>query len=321
VLVGRDEELETLLALARHPPSVAVVEGQAGVGKTRLVTEMATRTRAQGMRVLVGRCQLLAESFPLGPLVSALGGLVEDPPPVCPPSITGALTPLLPELAVHLPPPPPDPRDPEVQRHQRFRAVAALLGSLGPTLCILEDLHWSDEGTGDCLRFLVDELPPELALVLTYRDEDLPASLAGLASRLPAAIRHVRVQLRPLGAAPVAELVQAIVGPCAAGSDLAAAVHRRTAGLPFAVEELLRLADDRAGGAQHLRDRLRAKIVEIDGRISALAQMRASLEAALHAGCDALTRCTDEDCPFWTAPATPAPERPERSHPGSGLLD
>jgi DNA-binding transcriptional MerR regulator len=87
------------------------------------------------------------------------------------------------------------------------------------------------------------------------------------------------------------------------------------------IEELLRLADDRAGGAQHLRDRLRAKIVEIDGRISALAQMRASLEAALHAGCDALTRCTDEDCPFWTAPATPAPERPERSHPGSGSLD
>ena len=69
------------------------------------------------------------------------------------------------------------------------------------------------------------------------------------------------------------------------------------------IEELLRLSGSRARGGDLMRERLRAKIAEIDGRIGHLQQMRAALQAALHARCDALTRCTDEGCPFWTGPA------------------
>jgi DNA-binding transcriptional MerR regulator len=65
------------------------------------------------------------------------------------------------------------------------------------------------------------------------------------------------------------------------------------------IEELLRLSGSRAGRGEVLHARLRGKIAEIDGRIADLQQMRAALQAALHADCDALTRCTDASCPFW----------------------
>jgi DNA-binding transcriptional MerR regulator len=81
------------------------------------------------------------------------------------------------------------------------------------------------------------------------------------------------------------------------------------------IEELLRLSTGQAGRVDALGQRVRAKIAEIDARIRDLQEMRAALQATLHAGCDALTRCNDEGCPFWAAPgAAPrsTPGRPRR---------
>lgn len=119
--------------------------------------------------------------------------------------------------------------------------------ALGPTICVLEDLHWSDEGTGDLLRFLVSQLPDELCLVLTYRREDLPSSspLLGLTSRLPAHIVDTGLSLSPLGPDEVRELVASILQFEDVSEGFALYLHERTLGLPFAVEEVLRLLSDR----------------------------------------------------------------------------
>lgn len=74
-LVGRGRELATLVGLACASPSLAVVEGQAGVGKSRLVADLMTRPELGDRRRLVGRCALLRRPLPLAPFVEALRGV------------------------------------------------------------------------------------------------------------------------------------------------------------------------------------------------------------------------------------------------------
>jgi predicted ATPase len=82
-LVGRIEELELLEAVrgraADGEPAVVLVGGEAGVGKTRLITELAARCRADGMRVLYGGCVPLGgEALPYAPIMEALRALLDE---------------------------------------------------------------------------------------------------------------------------------------------------------------------------------------------------------------------------------------------------
>ena len=247
VLVGREQELGLLIQAAAHPPAVAVVEGEAGVGKTRLVREVLAQPELVDRRTLIGECQPLREPFPFGPVIEALRGAQDVLPAHELGAVAGALRPLLPELSEQLPPALEPLGDARAERHRIFRAILELLRALGPTICVLEDLHWSDEGTGDLLRFLVSQLPDELSLVLTYRREDIPSSspLVGLTSRLPAHIVGTRLSLSPLRPAEVRELVASILQVDDVSDEFALHLHERTLGLPFAVEEVLRLLADR----------------------------------------------------------------------------
>lgn len=122
VLVGREKELGALLTIARTPPAVALIEGEAGVGKTRIVEELLTLLEHPARRTLFAKCQEIREPFPLGPLVEALRGAdFADGMPLGP--ATGALRRLLPELADRLPPEPDRPHDPRSQRHLLYRGV------------------------------------------------------------------------------------------------------------------------------------------------------------------------------------------------------
>jgi predicted ATPase len=79
VLVGRERELQLLLGAAANPPAVAVVEGEAGVGKTRLVDELLARSELADRPRYVGHSEQLSEPFPLGPLIEALRTATPDP--------------------------------------------------------------------------------------------------------------------------------------------------------------------------------------------------------------------------------------------------
>ncbi|GIF64074.1 LuxR family transcriptional regulator [Asanoa ishikariensis] len=234
-LVGRSAELDLLQAAITAAPSVALVEGEAGIGKSRLVRELLTVT--SGRRVLIGQCEQLQEPLPLSPLLDAfrqagpeLGG------PLNP--VIGALAPLLPELAAHLPAPPPALSDPGADRHRVFRAAVALLEELGPLLLVLEDVHWADTVTFDFLAFLAAHLPPDLALVITARTETGRLPIREALARAPSGAAHV-VGLRPLRPPEVAQLAGEILD-AAPAPGFADRLYEKTGGIPFVVEEVLR---------------------------------------------------------------------------------
>src|SRR6202046_3450373 len=182
-LVVRDGELTRLLGLlddaSNGRPSHALISGDAGVGKTRLVAELASRASDRGFLVLSGRCAELGDSIPYLPLADALREGTTTPGAATEPLVAAlAARPVLGRLL-------PD-RDAVAQpggevsglaQQQLFGAVLGLLAELAeghPVLLILEDLHWADRSTRDLITFLSRVLHRErLAIVVTYRTDDL----------------------------------------------------------------------------------------------------------------------------------------------------
>ncbi|MPZ28218.1 MAG: AAA family ATPase [Micromonosporaceae bacterium] len=251
VLVGRSHELAALTWVLARPPAVAVVEGEAGIGKTRLVTELQAGPAAAGRRFVVGGCCRIRDPFPLGPVVEAVRGLGKAlaAAPLSP--VAGALQPLLPEIAVHLPPPLAPLADRAAERHRVFRALAEVLGSVGPAVLVLEDMHWADAQTVDFLSYLLGGQPRQLSVLLTFRGEEVAAGVRALASKLPAPVRRVQVQLPPLDASQTGALAAGVLGLERVSEEFAGYLCERASGLPFAVEELLALLQARGSLMQH----------------------------------------------------------------------
>jgi DNA-binding CsgD family transcriptional regulator len=251
-LVGRDAELAALVSAVLAPPTVVSVEGEAGAGKTRLVSELLRRAEVAGRVHLVGRCQPIRESFPLGPVIEAVRGLGDGIGRLALSPVVGALRSLLPELAAWLPEA-PDPLDDRVgERHRVFRGLAELLAGLGPVLLVLDDLQWADEQTVDFAAYLLAHPPPELALVITYRSHEAPAAVRALtAKRLPG-IAQAHLEVRALDQQRTAMLAAAILGAGVVSAEFEGFLQERTGGLPFLIEEVLALL--RARGLVTCRD-------------------------------------------------------------------
>jgi DNA-binding CsgD family transcriptional regulator len=172
---GQLAELEAALRDAREGrPSLALVAGESGVGKSRLVQELADRVREEGAVVLSGDCVDLGEGeLPYAPLVSALRWLVRDEDPslgVLPPHLRSALGAILPGLR--------EPADhAEASQASVFEALLALLDAVGdgePVLLTIEDVHWADSSTRAFLSFLSRTICHERLLVAaTYRSDEL----------------------------------------------------------------------------------------------------------------------------------------------------
>ncbi|MEW2114942.1 AAA family ATPase [Streptomyces sp. NPDC005474] len=243
--VGRHEELDRLLTSVRRPPAVVMVEGDAGMGKSRLVREATAVLRSEGLPVVTGFCHPLREPLPYGPVVDALGKVGPWLPGADLPPTAGALARLLPDLADRLPPAPPEPGDPGAARHQLIRAVRSVLASIGRVVLVVEDLHWADDATRELLLTLARDLPEHLALVVTYRAEDLPsgAPVLGAAYRPPPGVGGTVIRLAPLTGADIAALAGVALG-AQATPELCDVLHRRSEGLPLVAEEdLLTLRD------------------------------------------------------------------------------
>ena len=269
--VGRERELAALRRALDAPSAVVWIEGEAGIGKSRLLREyLAALTGAIGRqtdpasRVLVARCPPLRHPQTLAPIVDAIrhssgrvAGLRLSP-------LAGALRPLFPEWAGELPPALDPEPDASVVRHRVFRALAELLGALRVTMLAVEDAHWADEATLEFLLFLTSALarpasPVQVmstsgapSLVVTCRPEDVAAGslLRRLATRFAAdsdpAAGRLRLTLRPLDAAGTAELVSSMLAGQDVSAEFAGFVHERTEGVPLAVEGSVLLMADRA---------------------------------------------------------------------------
>jgi tetratricopeptide (TPR) repeat protein len=246
------------------------ITGEAGIGKTALARHMAQQAPQRGVLVLWGSCREGPGVPGFWPWVEVLRAYADR---VGSSSLTqqvsGAATGLVglvPELAsgigeTAMPSGPgsepgrpsvgpgwtPDPVGADaVDRFRMFDAVATWLCRVAgtqPVLVVLDDLQWADAGTVRLLRFLVPDLPRSHLLVVgAYRDEEVEAPghpLRGLLRELAA--RAELLPLAGLSATEVAALMTQVAGPPPDG-DLAAAVHRRTGGNPFFVQQVTQLA-------------------------------------------------------------------------------
>ena len=293
--VGRAAELERLVAAVLAPPAVVVIEGEAGIGKTRLVTELAARPEIRDRRLLVGRCHGIRESFPLGPVIEALRDQGEQLTRVSLSPVAGALRPLLPELADQLPPPPDSLADQGVERHRVFRGLVEVLSALAPAIVVLEDLHWADEQTADFVGYLLSEAPAGLSVVLTFRGEDVDPAVRALTVKRHQSMTRTDLTLAPLDAAQTGVLAAAILGVDRVSDEFAAYLCERASGSPFAIEELLALLRTRGtlvrrGGGWARRalaeldvpTSIRESVAERVSRLSAAARAVVEAAAVLH---------------------------------------
>ncbi|HEX6335739.1 MAG TPA: AAA family ATPase [Jiangellaceae bacterium] len=293
-LVGREPELSKIVSAVSQLPSLMIIDGEAGIGKTRLVTELSKRPELAGRRFLVGRCHGIRESFPLGPVVEAVRELGTGFAAQRLSSVVGVLRSLLPEIADALPRAPLPLDDRAAERHRVFRALAELLAALGPVVLVIEDLHWADEQTVDFVGYLLGSAAGELAIVVTFRGDELDPRARSMLSKPPTSTSRTEIVLQPLDAAETGRLAAAIVGADHVSEEFARYLCERASGLPFAIEELLALLRARGdlvrrGGrwARRALDELdvpsgiRDPVLERVGRFTAAAKAVAEAAAVL----------------------------------------
>lgn len=240
VLVGRDTEVQTLFAAVSATPAVVTIEGEAGVGKSRLVAELQQWPDAPGP-VLIGACHAVREPFPLGPVIEAIRRSGGDLRGLRLAPIAGAVRLLLPELADVLPLAPESLDDRVAERHRVFRGLVEIVTALSPMVLVFEDVHWADQQTGDFIAYLLADPPPRLALVLTYRLQEVAPEIRALTARVTEATRHTTIPLRPLTRAGASDLTCAILDVEQVSEEFSGFLWELTGGLPLAVEEVLAL--------------------------------------------------------------------------------
>jgi class 3 adenylate cyclase len=248
-LVGRRSEMsavESLLdrALDRHGAVVGVV-GSPGIGKSRLVREVAAMAGRRGVEVFAAFCESHATDIPfhvVARLLRAFTGVGD---------LDGSDA----RTQVRARVPDADPEDlllfddlvgiadPEVElpkidpdaRRRRLTALvnAASLARQAPAVYVVEDVHWIDEVSESLVADFVAVVPQTHSLVLiTYRPE-----YRGALSRVPGA---QSIALAPLSDSETAALVTELLGPDSSVGGLATMIVERAAGNPFFVEEIVR---------------------------------------------------------------------------------
>ncbi|TDB90176.1 LuxR family transcriptional regulator [Actinomadura sp. KC216] len=248
MLIGRAAELAELrAALARaagHGAAAVLVSGDAGVGKTHLVSALVRAARDDGFAVLVGQCAELGESVPYLPLADALWTAAHAGAPESD-AVRAALD-ARPVLGRLLPDSGAEPGSvTELGQQQLFGAALGLLGELGqerPVLLVLEDLHWADRSTRHLLTFLCRVLQRErVCLVGTYRSDDLHRRhpLRPVVAELLRLPNVTGVEVAPFGPGETAEyLAELSRGGAPVTAEAVERVHRRSEGNPFYAAEL-----------------------------------------------------------------------------------
>ncbi|MGI5403470.1 helix-turn-helix transcriptional regulator [Streptomyces sp. CA-135486] len=246
--MDRDWEVTRLCAAldacADGSSTVVEITGDPGLGKTRLLAEIASHARATEVTVLSGRASEYEQERPFGAVVESLRTRLEQAPGRAEPAAdeeTRALLDLVMTRSSR-----PVHRSPQlldVERFRLFGAVSRLLesaGGGGGVLLCLDDLHWADDGTLELLHYLLRN-PPAVPIVLacSYRPRQARPRLLACIPQTVDGYRMERLRLAPLDRR---------AGDLILGTELAAEQRERlyttSGGNPLYLEVLARLAAD-----------------------------------------------------------------------------
>ena len=213
------------------------MSGEAGIGKTRLLTEFAARASAGGTRVLIGNCIELGDGeLPHAPLAAILRQLEGELEPEALAAVLGPARAVLDPAA----------SDNRVARLELVLAMLGRLGELAPVVIAIEDLHWADRSTRDLLAYLIRSLRRERVMLLaTYRSDELHRRHPLLAFLTAYAAGVEQIELARFDDEELGRLLTAICGEAPA-PELAAQLQARSDGNAFLAEELLAAGRERA---------------------------------------------------------------------------
>lgn len=244
-MIGRESDLsalrDELAAVAAGGTRAVVIGGEAGIGKTRLMTEFLDEA-AGSATVLLGRCvDLGSDGAPYAPFAAALRRLIElvglDAVLDAAGPGAGVLSALLPELADDTAVPP---RTGAERLYELITVLFENLSAERPLVLAIDDIHWADTATLELLRFIVRMTERGRVLVLLgYRSDEVSRGhpLRAYLAELERTRRVTRWELGRLSREQVAAQLAQLLG-CTPDAATVEQVHRFSEGVPFFVEEL-----------------------------------------------------------------------------------
>ncbi len=253
-LIGRTEEWNALVRAWRDATKgrrrIVLIEGEAGVGKSRLVAEFLRTVVADGATVLKGRGYDATASMPFAPIVELLKGALESPGlAATDPEWLSEVARLLPQLRQRFPGiADPEPTADPTDAWRLYEGIAQVLASLAaerPLVISVDDLQWCDEDSCKLIQFLTRRLERASILwlgatTLGALERDAPA--ARLCRTLRAKADAETIALSSLGEEEIWRLVRELghVSSPDGARRFARRIHRITGGNPFYIFELIK---------------------------------------------------------------------------------
>src|SRR5262245_55198262 len=233
-LVGRADELGAiegaLAGLERRSFGALELVGEPGIGKTRLLRELASRADARGWLVLSGSASELERELPFWVFVDALDEYVHALEPrrldVIDEDARAELAYVLPSL--------PDIAALPQERYRTHRAMRQLLEALAqtkPLVLVLDDLHWADLGSIEVLGSLLRRPPARVLIAFALRPRQIPGRLLAALERARRGGTLAEVELGPLTVEAARELV---------GDAVSDALYEESGGNPLYLQQLAR---------------------------------------------------------------------------------
>lgn len=257
--VGRSAEYELLTGLianlARSAGQTVLIEGEPGIGKSRLLREVARHAESRNLPVLGTNCYEIDRAMPYQAVIDLVGRALDLAPPAAlrrmPPVSLAEIAALVPAVGERFPDLPRLSSDfPEARQARLSRAVAQLLEAIAdgrPLVLMVDDIQWADGASAQLLHYLARHSTERPALVVyAYRDENLASDeqLARLVESLRRETDSRHLPLARLGPEDAESLLIALGNNGLGNVQLGARLHRETEGNPFFLVSILQsLAD------------------------------------------------------------------------------
>ena len=257
--VGRATQLGQLLGLIANLAAgrghVALIEGEPGIGKSRLIGEVVRHTESLGLVALMTSCYEIEQGMPYQPVVElvsqAIGHCGTDALKRLPPASLAEIASLVPTVANWVPGlPSPSAQIPEARQARLFRAIEQLLDTLaerGPFVIVADDVHWVDDASLQFLHTMARHAAlRRILLILAFRGEEVKANVR-VATLIESLRREAHTRHHALARLTEADtqLLVAATGPSAQAAELGRSLYLDTDGHPFFLVSMMQSIAER----------------------------------------------------------------------------